>query len=61
MPLPSVLTVASWPALSSTMTVQTISSSVSRSPGVGDLDQIGDQVRSGWIGAAGDQRRGRSR
>ena len=31
-PLPSVFTVASWPALSRTMVVQTISSSVSRSP-----------------------------
>ena len=61
MPLPRVLTVASCPALSSTMTVQTISSSVSRSPWSATCDQLGDQVR--LAGRAGGPRSapGRSR
>ena len=60
-PLPSVLTVASWPAFSSTITVQTISSSVSRSPESATCTSplTRSLARSGP--PVGDQRRGRSR
>ena len=55
MPLPRVLTVASWPALSSTMTVEMISGSLSRSPSSSTAARADTSSPSGCRRFVGDQ------